>query len=96
MPTPRSPGHASTLHPVPAEDPIVTEATVASVVAPRVFHVDLPNGKRVIAHVPARAAPSATTIRPGDIVVLEMTPYDFDHARIRIRVAPTPGDAGEA
>ncbi len=67
-----------------SEVPIVTEATVSRVVDNRAYRVALPNGKTIVAHVPARLAPTEPLFGVGDTVTLEMTPYDFDHARIRV------------
>jgi translation initiation factor IF-1 len=69
-----------------SETPIVTEATVSEVVDLRVYHVALPNGKIIVAHIPAKLTPAEPIFAVGDTVTLEMTPYDFDHARIRVIV----------
>lgn len=69
-----------------SEIPIVTAATVTTVVDPRVYRVALPNGKIITAHVPARLNPTSPLFAIDDSVTLEMTPYDFDHARIRVIV----------
>ncbi len=46
------------------------------------YRVELPNGKIILAHLskPLTVAKAAFSI--GDRVVLELTPYDFDQARI--------------
>ena len=48
----------------------------------KIFQTELPNGKLVVAHLPRRLAALADSLSPGDRVVLEMTPYDFEKARI--------------
>ena len=68
------------------ESPITVEATIVEVMSHRLFSASLPNGKRVAAHIPARKAGSADApaLAPGDRVTLELTPYDFSRARIRL------------
>jgi len=72
------------MSPMASEPPIVTAATVTAVIDARVCHVALPNGKILVAHIPAKRAAASPPFAPGDTVILEMTPYDFDHARIRV------------
>ena len=63
-------------------EPIITTGEVLLVYGDRVFQVSLPNGKKVIAH-PAKALESRKDeIVPGVWVTLEMTPFDFEKARI--------------
>lgn len=64
-----------------AEQPILTHARLGAQLGPRAFHATLPNGKPVVAHLPARATPAAP-LHPGQLVRVALTPYDFDHARI--------------
>ena len=71
---------------MPSEAPIVTRAKVTAVIDARVYHVALPNGKIIAAHIPAKLHPTTPHFAVGDTVTLEMTPYDFDHARIRVIV----------
>ncbi len=52
------------------------------------FLVELPNGKVVTGHFPRRLVSLADELGPGDRVHLEMTPYDFEKARI-VGSAPT-------
>lgn len=66
---------------VPSE-PIITTGEVLLVYSERAFQVSLPNGKKVIAH-PAKALEARKDeIVPGARVTLEMTPFDFEKARI--------------
>lgn len=50
------------------------------------YRAALPNGKLVRAHLSKPLARAGTRFPPGTVVVMELTPYDFDHARI-LRVA---------
>ena len=49
---------------------------------PVLYRAQLPNGKRILAHLSKRLADAGTVFEPGQQVVLELTPYDFDQARI--------------
>ena len=71
---------------VPSE-PIITTGEVLLIYSDRAFQVSLPNGKKVIAH-PAKALEARNSeIVPGAKVTLEMTPFDFEKARIA-EIAP--------
>jgi translation initiation factor IF-1 len=50
------------------------------------YRAELPNGKPILAHLSKPLAQAGTRLAPGTLVVMELTPYDFDHARI-LRVA---------
>lgn len=70
------------------EAPIQTIGTVRKALGGSVFRVELPNGKLVVGHLPRRAAALAASLAPGRRVRLEMTPYDFEKARIAGLAAP--------
>jgi len=65
-----------------SEPPIVTTGVIREVLSGRVFRVELPNGKRVIGHLPGRLAGLAEGLASSSRVHLELTPYDFEKARI--------------
>lgn len=46
------------------------------------YRAELPNGKRILAHLSKQLALAGTRFPPGSVVVMELTPYDFDQARI--------------
>lgn len=46
------------------------------------YRAELPNGKPVLAHLSKPLALAGAGFEPGRMVVLELTPYDFDQARI--------------
>jgi translation initiation factor IF-1 len=46
--------------------------------------VVLPNGHRVLGHLPAKQA-QAHLLQPGERVILEMSPFDFSKGRIRLK-----------
>jgi translation initiation factor IF-1 len=49
---------------------------------PVLYRVSLPNGKRILAHLSKPLMQAAAHFRPNDRVILELTPFDFDQARI--------------
>ena len=49
---------------------------------PGLYRVSLPNGKIILAHLSKRLAIEKAEFAPDDILRLELTPYDFDQARI--------------
>lgn len=70
------------------EPPIQTVGVIREALGGPVFRVELPNGKPVIGHLPLRLAALAGSLSPGRRVVLEMTPFDFEKARIAGEAEP--------
>jgi len=64
------------------ETPITTIGEIHDLLTDHVFRVELANGKLVVGHLPRRLAECADHLATGDLVALEMTPYDFEKARI--------------
>ena len=64
------------------EAPIQTVGVIVEALGGPVFRVSLPNGKQVFGHLPRRLADLKDSLSPDARVVLEMTPYDFEKARI--------------
>ncbi len=65
--------------------PDATIHTLGRVLEPRgpvLYFVSLPNGKRILAHLSKELADEKAEFSVGDDLVLEMTPFDFDTARI--------------
>ncbi|GAA5497133.1 translation initiation factor IF-1 [Rubritalea squalenifaciens DSM 18772] len=50
------------------------------------FLVKLPNGKVVLGHLQKKNADLRDSLQPNETVQLEMTPFDFEKARIVARV----------
>jgi translation initiation factor IF-1 len=46
------------------------------------YRVILPNGKVILAHLSKALAEAGAKFGGGDRLLLELTPYDFDQARI--------------
>jgi translation initiation factor IF-1 len=49
---------------------------------PVLYRVALPNGKIILAHLSKPLTEAAATFANGEGLLLELTPYDFDNARI--------------
>jgi translation initiation factor IF-1 len=58
--------------------------TTATILAPYsdIFEATLPNGKKTLAHFSRSTAHLKEKIEPGMRVTVELTPFDFDVARI--------------
>ncbi len=67
------------------KDVIEVEATVVELLPNSMFRVELPNGKRVPAHVCGKMRLNFVRVLPGDKVMLEMSPYDLTKGRITFR-----------
>lgn len=61
---------------------IHTEATVIEHIKGPLYRVELPNGKRILAHLSKPLAQSDASFSSHDRLIVELTPYDFDQARI--------------
>ncbi|MEO5714846.1 MAG: translation initiation factor IF-1 [Luteolibacter sp.] len=46
------------------------------------YRVELPNGKIILAHISKPLTVAKAVFSPDDRLILELTPYDFDNARI--------------
>ena len=64
------------------DPPITTTGVITSSPKPGIYHVELPNGKKTIGHVPKANADLHPQLVANTTVMLEMTPYDFEKARI--------------
>jgi len=49
------------------------------------FRVELPNGHVLLAHISGKMRLNFIRILPGDMVTLEMSPYDLTKGRIVFR-----------
>ncbi len=75
------------------EEPIRVEGTVAEELLNAMYRIQLPNGHKVLAHIPGKMKAHFVGILPGDKVMIEMSPYDFSSGRIIYRQktpVPTP------
>ena len=63
-------------------EPIITQGTIQQPLSPRAYQVALKNGKLIIGHPKKSFEEDHPTLEPGTKVTLELTPYDFEKARI--------------
>lgn len=68
------------------ESPIKAVATIVEVRKPGVYGARLPNGKVTCAHLAKSLTGEEDSFSEGDEVALELTPFDFDSARITSRI----------
>ena len=64
------------------ESPIKARGEVIEIISNRLSRVKLKNGKLVTAFPSREFASAVVQLNPGDVVALEMTPFDFSKARI--------------
>jgi translation initiation factor IF-1 len=71
---------------------IEVEGKIVAVLPGTMFRVELTNGHVVLAHISGKLRKHFIKIMAGDMVRMEMSPYDLEKARITYRVrtqAPT-------
>ena len=68
---------------MPGNDAIHVEGVVVEVLPDTLFRLELPNGHRILAHASARLKPELARVTIGDILDVEMTPFDMSRGRIR-------------
>jgi translation initiation factor IF-1 len=68
------------------EQAIEAEGTIVSVLAGTMFHVELENKHRVLAHISGKMRKRWIRLTLGDRVKMEMSPYDLGKARITYRL----------
>ena len=64
------------------KDAIRAEGRVVEARPNGVFRVELANGHRLMAHLPKRQRPAAGRLQAGDLVSVELTPFDLSAGRI--------------
>jgi len=67
------------------KDAIRLEAKVVEALPNAMFRVELENGHKVLAHVSGKMRMHFIRILPGDMVTVEMSPYDLNRGRIVLR-----------
>jgi len=70
---------------VAKEDSIEVEGTVTQALPNASFRVQLENGHEVLAHISGKMRIHFITIKPGDKVKVELSPYDLTRGRITYR-----------
>lgn len=59
-----------------------TDARVMEHLNGPLYRVSLPNGKTILAHLSKPLSDQGAVFAVGDILRVELTPYDFDQGRI--------------
>jgi len=67
------------------KDAIRLQARVVEALPNAMFRVELENGHKVLAHVSGKMRMNFIRILPGDLVTVEMSPYDLTRGRIVLR-----------
>jgi translation initiation factor IF-1 len=67
------------------KDSIRLQAKVVEALPNAMFRVELDGGHRVLAHVSGKMRMNFIRILPGDMVTVEMSPYDLNRGRIVLR-----------
>lgn len=70
---------------MPKEELIEVEGTVKETLPNAMFRVELKNGHKVLAHVSGKMRMNFIRILPGDVVKVELSPYDLSRGRITYR-----------
>ena len=73
----------STIKEFSPESPIETQAEIIEHLGRGAYKATLPNGKIVHVHTPAETA-REKTYQNGELVQIELKPYDFSRGRIKI------------
>ncbi len=68
---------------------IEVEGKVVAVLPGTMFKVQLSNGHVVLAHISGKLRKHFIKIAAGDMVKMEMSPYDLEKARITFRMKET-------
>ena len=66
-------------------DVIEVEGVVTEAFPNAMFEVQLPNGHKILAHVSGKMRMNYIRIYPGDMVTIELSPYDLTRGRITWR-----------
>lgn len=67
------------------EDTIKLEGTIRELLPNMTFRVELENGKEVHAHLSGKMRLRNIRVSIGDVVTIEISPYDLSKARIIYR-----------
>ena len=67
------------------EEPFLAQGKVTQALANTQFRVKLDNGHEIIAHIAGKMRKNFIRILPGDVVTVEISPYDTSKGRITYR-----------
>ena len=65
-----------------SENAIYAEGVVLEQIEEILYRVSLPNGKKILAHLSKPLTLEGKRYEVGEVLWLEMTPFDFEQARI--------------
>jgi translation initiation factor IF-1 len=68
---------------VARKDAIEAEGRIVEILAATLFRVELANGHRLLAHVSGKRRLAFERMSLGDMVKVEMSPYDLSRGSIR-------------
>jgi translation initiation factor IF-1 len=66
----------------PHDDCLRPLGTILRPLSPGLYHASLPNGKMVTAHLSKELSADPPELEAGRTVLLEISPFDLDRARI--------------
>jgi translation initiation factor IF-1 len=66
----------------PHDDCLRTRGTILRTLAEGLYEASLPNGKPVTCHLSKELAANPPELSDGTVVLLEISPFDLDRARI--------------
>ncbi len=67
------------------KDAIRLQAKVVEALPNAMFRVEIEGGHKILAHVSGKMRMNFIRILPGDMVTVEMSPYDLTRGRIVLR-----------
>jgi translation initiation factor IF-1 len=71
---------------VAKKERIEVEGKVIDRLPNTMFHVELANGHKILAHISGRMRKHYIKILPGDRVLVELSPYDLGRGRVTYRL----------
>ena len=71
---------------MPKEESIKVQGKVVETLPNAMFRVELENKHRILAHISGKMRMHFIKILPGDMVTVELSPYDLTRGRITYRV----------
>ena len=71
---------------VAKKERIEVEGKVIDRLPNTMFHVELANGHKILAHISGRMRKHYIKILPGDRVLVELSPYDLSRGRVTYRL----------
>ncbi|MBI2363224.1 MAG: translation initiation factor IF-1 [Elusimicrobia bacterium] len=70
---------------MPKEDKIEVEGKIVESLSNAMFRVEIPGNRTILAHISGKMRLHYIRILPGDVVKVELSPYDLSRGRIVYR-----------